>query len=311
MHPRAAAPIRVAKGAVKDALQRLPERLQPARVRQRKAWAIGIYTGADPLALERSDTPVLTKRDASDVPADFVADPFVMRRDGGWFMFLEVLNRRRDVGEIGLATSDDGQAWRYRQIVLRESFHLSYPLVLEDSGEAYLVPETEAAGAIRLYQAARFPVRWTHAADLLTGRPFRDPTLFFHDGRWWMFTETGAHWQEGQLRLYHAEQLMGPWQEHPESPVVEGDARIARPAGRVIEHDGGLIRFAQDCSCQYGKRVYAVRITELSTRRYVEEPLLDRPVLEGSGAGWDGNRLHHIDLHQLDEGGWLAAVDGH
>ena len=311
MSPRLAAPIRVAKGAVKDALQRLPERLQPARVRQRKAWAIGIYTGSDPLALRRSDKPVLTKRAVSDVPADFVADPFMIHRNERWFMFMEVLNRRRDLGEIGLAVSDDGRSWRYDGIVLREPFHLSYPLVLEDAGEMYLVPETEAAGAVRLYRAVRFPSQWAHAADLLTGRPFRDPTLFRHDGRWWMFTETGVHWQDGVLRLYHAERLTGPWQEHPDSPVVDEDARIARPAGRVIQHDGGLIRFAQDCSRQYGKRVYAVRITELSTLHYAEEPLLDGPVLEGSGAGWDGNRLHHIDLHRRADGTWLAAVDGH
>jgi hypothetical protein len=34
-------------------------------------------------------------------------------------------------------------------------------------------------------------------------------------------------------------------------------------------------------------------------------------VLEGSGAGWNGERMHHIDAHRLDDGSWIACVDGY
>jgi hypothetical protein len=34
-------------------------------------------------------------------------------------------------GEIGLATSEDGLKWDYKQVVLNEPFHLSYPYVFE------------------------------------------------------------------------------------------------------------------------------------------------------------------------------------
>ncbi len=44
-----------------------------------------------------------------------------------WFTFFEVLSREYGRGEIGLAASVDGFEWQYRQIVLREPFHLSYP----------------------------------------------------------------------------------------------------------------------------------------------------------------------------------------
>lgn len=313
MH-RLGPPTRVAKGAVKDVLQRLPRRLQPGRVRARKAWAIGIYGGATPLTLAPLVAgPVLTKRAVGDVPADFVADPFLIKRDGHWYMLMEVFNRRRGLGEIGLATSaDDGRSWDYDRIVLREPFHLSYPHVFQHGDDVFLVPETEAAESVRLYRATGFPHGWKHESDLVTGHRFRDPTVFSRDGRWWLFTETGEGWTDGVLRLYHAERLTGPWHEHPASPVVEGDARITRPAGRVVEHDGALLRFTQDCSEQYGKRVYAARITRLSSLEYTEEPLLDKAVLEGSGTtGWDGDRLHHLDLHQLRDGRWFAAVDGH
>lgn len=303
---------RVAKGAVKDAWQRLPMRLQPARIQRRRGWAVGMYTGSDPLELEPLvDGPVLTKRDVSDVPADFVADPFLVVRDGSWFMFMEVLNRRRNSGEIGLAVSRDGRSWAYDRIVLSEPFHLSYPLVLACDADVFLVPESEAVDAVRLYRASRFPHEWEHVADLLTGHRFRDPTLFQFEGRWWMFVHTGERWQDGVLRLYHADSLTGPWHEHTASPVVTDDARIARPAGRVVERDGELFRFAQDCSRQYGKRVYAVRIATLTVREYVEEPRFGAVVLEGSDGAWNGDRMHHVDAHRLADGRWLAAVDGH
>ena len=302
----------MAKGAVKDQWQRLPRSLQPRGLRDRRAWAIGMYWGGDPCSLEPvGSEPVLTKRDVTDVPADFVADPFMLRHDGLWYLFMEVLNRRRGLGEIGLATSEDARSWRYDRIVLREPFHLSYPLVFAAGGHVYMLPETVAAGAMRLYRAAPFPYVWEPIEDLVTGHPFRDPTLFTHRGTWWLFTETGARWQDGVLRLYHADTLRGPWREHPRSPVVDSDPRVARPAGRVIEHRGDLLRFAQDCSTQYGKRVFAVRITALSPTEYVEQPLLDRAVLEGTGSTWNADRMHHVDAHELAAGHWLACVDGH
>ena len=293
-------------------MQRLPASLQPQRVRARRAWAIGIYSGDDPFRMQPvAHTAALTKRHVTDVPADFVADPFMLHHGGRWHLFMEVLNRRRGIGEIGWATSEDGHLWRYQRIVLREPYHLSYPLVFAADGEHYMTPETGDVGAIRLYRAAPFPDVWVPVGDLVSGHPFRDPTLFRHRGLWWLFSETGAHWQEGVLRLYLAEALNGPWREHPQSPVVDRDPRVARPAGRVIEHRGALVRFAQDCSRQYGKRVYARKITALSETEYAEQPLMVEAAFEGAGTGWNADRVHHVDAHQLASGRWLACVDGH
>src|SRR5687767_8104954 len=100
---------------------------------QRNAiWSIGIYSGESPFHLRPADgshNPVLTRQNVSDVPACFVADPFMLQVRGTWHMFFEVMNSRSGRGEIGWATSEDALKWKYRQIVLREPFHLSYPYV--------------------------------------------------------------------------------------------------------------------------------------------------------------------------------------
>src|SRR5205085_3879170 len=105
--------------------------------------------------------PVLTREDVSDVPAVFVADPFMVRHGRRWFMFFELMNWATWKGEIGLATSDDGLRWHYEEVVLAEPFHLSYPYTFHWEGSVYMVPESQQAGSIRLYRAEDFPGGWT------------------------------------------------------------------------------------------------------------------------------------------------------
>ncbi|MBV9924329.1 MAG: hypothetical protein JOZ96_04745 [Acidobacteria bacterium] len=272
---------------------------------------MGVYAGDSPLSLapaEGARNPVITRRDVSDVPALFVADPFMIRRGRLWFMFFEVLNALTGLGEIGLAESDDGLAWRYRRIVLSEDFHLSYPHVFEHEGEFYMTPETLGLNRVALYKARSFPEGWERVGTLVEGA-CADPTPFRHEGRWWLYacTEPKTH---DTLSLYHAEELSGPWSQHPRSPLLSGDRQRARPAGRVVSHAGRLVRFAQDCSPIYGARVRAFAINSLTVEEYAEGELPESPVLSPGREVWNGCRMHHLDAHEVGRGRWLACVDG-
>ena len=274
-------------------------------------WSIGIYTGASPLELRPAGAvfnPILTREDVHDVPARFVADPFMVRRVGVWYMFFEVLNQATDRGEIGLATSGDGFNWTYQQIVLAEPFHLSYPYIFEWQGETYMLPETLGAQAVRLYRAETFPTRWSWVGSLVEGS-CADPSIFRYNEKWWMFA-CATPYQHDTLRLYLADELFGPWREHPANPIVSGNRHNARPAGRVLTFDGKLIRFSQDCVPVYGTQVRAFEIQELTNTSYVEEELPCSPVLVASGAGWNAAGMHHVDAHLCEDGSWIACVDG-
>ena len=281
-----------------------------AAPRPEPVWSIGVVTGDTPWSLRESSAvnPVLTAADVTDAAATSIADPFLFRDDGRWHMFFEVDNWRAWKGEIGLATSADGLRWRYDGIVLAESFHLSYPCVFAADGDIFMIPESSQAQAVRLYRARRFPHDWDHVADLVTGLPCADPTVLRRDGRWWLFTETSGG-ADDTLRLYHAAALAGPWIEHPSSPIVQGDATLARPAGRIVAAGGRLVRFAQNCRPAYGTDVRAVQILTLTTTDYAERPLGAGPIL-GPGAGWNAGGMHHVDPVEVAPGRWLAAVDG-
>ena len=257
-----------------------------------------------------SSLPVLTRDQVTDVPAAFVADPFMWCHQGRWYMFFEVLNRVGWKGEIGLATSEDGLSWSYERIVLAESFHLSYPHVFEWAGDFYMVPEGAEGGGVTLYRAVDFPYRWQSIAQILRGDGIWDPTIFRYEGTWWIFAATRSKDGPPDLRLYFSSDLIGPWYEHPASPIVSQRYDIARPAGRVIMANGKPLRFAQGLKPAYGTNVCALRVDDLSLTRYAETQVEPCPLLQSGREAWNESGMHHLDAHQLSDGSLLACVDG-
>jgi len=270
-------------------------------------WSIGIYKGSSPFDLAPyPGNPILIADDITDVKAKYVADPFMIRWNSTWYMFFEVFNDATDQGDIGLAVSHDGVRWSYVGIVLDEPFHLSYPYVFKWREHYYMIPESGDACAVKLYEATDFPKKWVHVKDLIHGC-YRDPSIFYHDGMWWMY----AYSEPGTLHLFYAYNLTGPWIEHPKSPIVRCNCSVARPGGRVIVFGERILRYAQDDSPRYGIRVRVFEVVKLSPREYEERELAESPILKPSGSGWNADGMHHIDLHRLDNGTWIACVDGY
>lgn len=275
-----------------------------------KRWSIGIYAGADPFSLgpwAGADNPVMRADHVTDVRARFVADPFMVRDASTWHMFFEVFRAGLERGEIGLATSPDGLAWTYRQIVLHEPFHLSYPHVFAWNGEYYMVPETHSQQEVRLYRAQSFPSSWRFERTLVSGTAFTDSSIVRHEGRWWLFTSFPG---DTALSVFHADALDAAWTPHADNPIVRDARDRARPAGRIISTGGQLFRFAQDNRVSYGSAVNAYEIVTLTPTEYAERLATPSPLLSGSGRGWNAGGMHHLDAHKTAPGQWIACVDG-
>ena len=273
----------------------------------KKNFSIGIFVGASHTSfnpLVNFENPVLTAEDVADVPAVFVADPFILSNGSAMFMFFEVFNAKSRKGEIGLARSNDWFNWKYDQIVLSEPFHLSYPYVFEWENNIYMMPESCEAEEVRLYKADDFPNKWTYLKTLKKGK-YLDSSIFYYKQVWWMFMSIG----DDTLYLFFADNLMGTWQEHPMNPIISRDPHVARPGGRVLVLDGKVIRFAQDDYPKYGLKVHGFEITELSKEVYSEKLVVDS-LLKPSGIGWNARGMHHICPCQIVENQWIASVDG-
>ncbi len=295
-------------------LYRLKRNRKKRAQRDQEIWSIGIYEGPSPILLGPADNiknPVFSAQQVSDIKTRFVADPFMIKHNGEFYLFFEALNSKREKGEIGYARSRDMRVWQYGSIILRERFHLSYPYVFFHDGDIYMLPECADSHEIRLYKAVTFPCRWEYAATLISSKkrypPLLDPSIVHHEGRWYLFSNAR---KLNNLHLFSSDTLLEPWAEHPQSPILTESPHFARPGGRVVRDGDVLYRFAQDGIPNYGSKVWAFRITELSKESYREEQVSGGPIIQPGQEGWNSRGMHTVDAHQMESGGWIALVDG-
>lgn len=250
----------------------------------------------------------ITAKDVTDVKAIFVADPFIIKNKDKWYLFYEIYKENGRKGVIGYSESYDGEHWNYGQVILEEEYHLSYPYVIRDNDDIYMIPEGANGGSIKLYKAKNFPVSWEMKKEIIYGS-YWDPSVFYYDGIWWMFALTNKP-EKFSLALFYSDSLEGEWKEHPKSPIIINNPKITRPAGRVFNCDK-LIRYTQDCSDNYGKLVKAFEIVKLTKTDYKEKEIgviIENSKKEGS---WNKDGMHNIDIEKFDDDNYIIAVDGY
>jgi len=275
----------------------LSRRLKDALAREQ--WIIGYR-------LRREDSPpVPADLDGFDVivpPADrYFADPFLLSDGETDHVLFEEYRYADGKGVISSLALNGAPPSAARQVLTHEH-HLSYPFTFDWDGEAYMIPETSAAGTIELYRAVDKPYRWTRERILMSGVHASDTTIF-DDGRLlWMFSciAVPGSTPTDELFLFWATTLTGAWTAHPMNPIVS-DVRGARPAGRIIRSGDMLLRPAQDCSTRYGSAIVMNRIDVLTTTEYAETQLHR---LDGE---WAPGVLA---THTYDAGERYEVVDG-
>ena len=200
----------------------------------------------------------------------FYADPCVVEHQGREHIFLEEWNLADRKGVIAWTRVENGRPGAVEP-VLKRPYHLSYPFVFEAGKDVFMIPESAAARRVELYRAVDFPTRWEPAEILLDNVVATDATVHELDGRWWMFVTVGEQGSSryDQLFLYHADNVHGPWRPHKRNPV-KIDVRSARPAGRLFQRGGKLIRPTQDCSVRYGGALTLCEVKHLSLLDYAE-----------------------------------------
>jgi hypothetical protein len=233
--------------------------------------------------------------------AGFWADPFALQRGGKSYIFFEELPGGSDRAHISVIEVDrDGRASKPLRVLERE-YHLSYPFLVEDGGQLYMVPETAGNRTIEIYRCIDFPGKWRRERVLVDGIFAADATLHHADGRWWMFANVSANGAEvhDELHVFTSERLLGDWKPIARDPV-KSDVRCARPAGRLFTQAGRLYRPAQICAPLYGAGVALQRVTRLDERGFAEQE--ERRILPADGEGVLG-------LHTINRAGDLSVTD--
>jgi len=271
-------------------------------------WQVGIVPApvaslVNPGALAQHRNRVVWLPDPG--PWRYLADPFAIRREDRVHVFVEAFDYRTKHAVIEHHELGADLVWRAKQTVLAGTVHLSYPFLIEELGDVFMVPESQRHGEIALYRARKFPGGWVREVPLLRGVRGAEASFLRHQDRWWMFfTIVGPNARDQrELHLAHAEKLLGPWTLHPGNPILV-DRAGARPGGTpFIDATGAVVLPVQDCSITYGGAIRFLRFVVLTP---------DRIEVEHLPARLTGDLVSdtHLDgLHTLSGCGDLTLID--
>jgi hypothetical protein len=230
------------------------------------------------------------------------ADPFVLEKSGRYFIFFEDLPFAAGKAHISMVEVSREGGVTPPVKVLERDYHLSYPFLVEQDGELYMIPESSRNRTVEVYRCVDFPLRWRLERVLLDGVRLVDATFHRGEDRWWMFANAaagGSRTFDDELHLFHAERLLGQWKPHPRNPV-KSDARCARPAGQLVWRNGVLLRPAQICVPRYGAGISMNRVLRLTPHHYAERQV--ERVLPAPASGLLG-------IHTVNRAGELTVVD--
>ena len=191
------------------------------------------------------------------------ADPFLFKKDGKTYLFVEMFDNITELGVIGVSEYVNG-TFTEPKVVLEEKFHLSYPLVFEKDGRVYMMPETHEDKCIQLYEAVEFPVKWkkhsvlvndVNAVDTVEENSLLVASVICPQND--MSVDLSVYNKNGE--------------EMPYSPVFS-HSFLKRGAGDCFTHNGARLRPSQCCeNGNYGGKVIFNKITKCDADGYSEE----------------------------------------
>lgn len=230
----------------------------------------------------------------------FWADPFPIQVGGRNYIFFEELPPGSDRAHISMVEVDrEGRASKPVK-VLERPYHLSYPFLIEEEGQLYMIPETASNETVEIYRCVEFPAKWKLERVLMNGVACADATVHREHGKWWMFANAaraGADIND-ELHLFSADKLLGDWQPHRRNPV-KSDVRSARPAGRLFRRGNRLYRPGQIGAPLYGSGIALHQVTRLTQDEYVEQE--DARIVPENPAD--------LGIHTINRAGDLSVTD--
>jgi hypothetical protein len=228
------------------------------------------------------------------------ADPFPLQVNGRNYIFFEELPYGSNRAHISVVEVDrEGRAGTPVK-ALERPYHLSYPFLVEEGGQLYMIPETGENRTVEVYRCEEFPAKWKLERVLLSGVFCVDATIHREGARWWMFANAAKPGMEvnDELCIFSSDTLLGDWKPHARNPV-KSDVRSARPAGGLFRRGGSLYRPGQICTPLYGSGIALHRVTRLTQDEYLEEE--ESRIVPMSDAV--------LGIHTINRAGDLSVTD--
>jgi len=229
-----------------------------------------------------------------------ISDPFAVRQGKVVHMLFEDYEYSTSKGSIS-TMSICGDSFTASKKVISNSYHMSYPYLLEYKNQIYCVPETAERQEVSIYKAKEFPYKWVKKAVLIKDFAGVDNTIFPYNELWWLLATDYNDGPYHKLKAWYAPCLFGPWMPHVANPI-KVDIRSARPGGTPFIYDGYLYRPSQDCSGAYGGKIILNRVISLTPIDFKEEQVnFIEPYKNGH---------YQEGLHTISDAGDITLIDG-
>lgn len=192
------------------------------------------------------------------------ADPFLF----GDYLFFELFDQEK--GVIACMKIDGANFIGAKKITLSEPkvvlerpYHLSYPYMLEDEGEIYMIPETLGNNTIEIYKANPFPYKWDLVSTIMQGVAPADPNIIKHGNQYYLFSTFHG---DNNLEIHKSSNLLKGWTLSKRQQIIN-----SRGAGNIFELGGKTIRPVQNSTKDlYG---YGIIFREISIDPYTEKEI--------------------------------------
>lgn len=263
-------------------------------------WNVGIIR--KPLA--KLITEGISDKDVVWMPAQnpvkFRADSFAFADSKGFHVFFEDYDYRKRKGKISKVTYNEDTGFSEPSTVLEKDYHLAYPYIFEEDNNVYLIPETFENNQIDMYKIDKNTGGLQFHKTILPDIDAVDSTVFFYNGKWWLFCTKQSDNPNAKLFLFCSDKIDGSYTGHPANPV-KTDIRSSRPAGKPFLINNALYRPAQDSSVTYGGRIALNKIVKLTAAEFEEETVGFTAPVMGS--------LYNKGIHTICEAGDYTVID--
>lgn len=224
------------------------------------------------------------------------ADPFLVSYNGKTYLFYEKADPITLKGYLVCMDIDKKRP----KVILKESFHLSYPFVFMIGKEWYMIPESKQNHCIMLYKAKQFPWKWEPYRKLLDADAV-DTTCLEREGTWYFYT-----YVNGTLHIYTALLDENGIPLHLKKICEQQPSKRKRPGGKFFYHDGKLLRPAQICEHFYGEALVFCTQNWTKENQVVE---MEDTELHAGDISIKEKHLHPIGIHTYNRSEEYEVVD--
>ena len=229
----------------------------------RNEWQVAIRKRADKTLYEGNGLGFAAVKNTVRY---WFADPFLFSHKGKDYLFVEMFDRCKEKGLIGVARLRDGKCGRFR-VCLELPWHLSYPCVYEDADGIHMVPECYQSGEVWTYRCIKFPHKWEKERKILTGFAVDTTPCFFEEKKIWLTTRFASAERRYNDNLWQIDDATG------ELRCLATESYTARGAGHIVLDGSHLIRPSQNCKSGYGENLVFNRGC-IENGAYQEEPFM-------------------------------------